>query len=196
MKNIFFLLVLAILVSGCAVTQREVYEQQEPEVIVVVNESAEEPVPPADEEPVISCEEWAQSLFPEQWVFQQDVSQDPKLTKNPLSLREGVWADGTTIGGLSSTMVEKGSEAGENINYYYARPIFISVQEYGYTYSRTVIDKEGNILGTNSFKINPVFKVIHDTVKNEENAFGHPIKVRYLSLVIKEPNTVDCVKAY
>lgn len=197
MRYIIILLVFLILINGCAVTQREVSEGPEP-IVFVLNESAEEEPEPVveEEEPIVSCEEWAESLFPEQWVFNQDVSQDPELTREVLGLRAGEWSDGSTIKGTSSTKIEKGSETGENINYYYTKPIFQGMKgdKYGFLYSDKVIDEEGNVLGENSFKIRPVFRVIHDTTKDELNAWDHPVKIRYLSLVIKEPGFVSCEK--
>ena len=146
----------------------------------------------AEEKP-LSCEEWAKTLFPEQWVFSQDVTDDPKLTGEILSLREGKWKDGAMIRGTSSTKIMLGSAKGENLNYYYAKPMYPGLEsKYGFTYSEEIIDNRGNIFGDNTFTIRPVFKVLADLVKNESNPWGYEIMMRHLSLLMVEPNFVSC----
>ena len=130
MNRLILFLVLLILITGCGVRyiQDTAPEPEEKEEIVeeepIEEEEVEEEI--VEEEPM-TCEEWAKSLFPVQWIFRQDVTNDPKLTRNPLLLIEGKWKDDTTIGGSSSTSVKKGAETGENINYYYTKPIFINI---------------------------------------------------------------------
>ncbi|MBW2991572.1 hypothetical protein KY348_07795 [Candidatus Woesearchaeota archaeon] len=200
MKPTILLIILLVLISACSQVEPEINEEPvvaaaeeehvQEEVVETVNETIEE------QEPVITCEEWAESLFPMQWVFNQEVTDDPGLTKEILGLREGTWKDDFMIKGTSSTKIEMGSKTGENINYYYTRPIFPGMKEdnYGFIYSKKIIDVQGNVLGENTFHIRPVFRIIYDTVKDEKNKWGDPIKVRYLSLVIVEPNFISCEK--
>ena len=200
MRAIILLMILALVLTACSQVEPEPPIEVETEQEVaeeVVEEEVEEEVveeEPVEEEPVITCEEWAEELFPVQWVFKQDVTNDPRYERNPLTLRDGKWQDNVTIGGTSSSKVAKGSETGENINDYYTKPIYITIQEFGYTYNKQVIDEEGNILGVDTFKIRPVFREIHDKVEDEENSYGDTIQIRYLSLVIKEPGFVSCDK--
>jgi hypothetical protein len=198
MKEVIFFLVLVIfifLISGCAITTPEITSQPNTIVEKSVENKSVQPV----EKPVVkelNCSDWARSLFPEQWVFQQDVTHNPVISGEVLSLRQGRWRDGSAIRGTSSTKIQPGSEKGENIHYYYTRPIFIAMEQdkYGYSYSEKVIDAQGNLLGENSFKIRPVFKVLFDTVKEEKDAYNNTISMRYLSLLIAEPNLLSCEK--
>jgi len=194
-KIMVLLLVLSILITSCSQLQEEIplYERTGGEAEEAGEEGQEEGVEEPEEQE-LSCEEWAESMFPSSWVFLQEVTQDPILTKEILGLREGTWSDGAMIRGTSSTKIQKGSEAGENINYYYSKPIFPGLDEekYGFLYSEKIIDDKGTVLGENSFKIRPVFKVFTDIVKDEENKWGDPIKIRYLTVTIVEPNIVSC----
>ena len=122
------------------------------------------------------------------------MTQDPKLTREVLSLREGSWKDGSGIRGISSAKIQLGSETGENVNYYYTKPIFITVKDYGFSYYKKVISSQGIVLGEDSFMINPVFKVMYDTVKEEKNPQNMTVKIRYLSLLIVSPNLVNCTR--
>ncbi|MBN2052380.1 hypothetical protein JW756_02655 [Candidatus Woesearchaeota archaeon] len=159
----------------------------------VTNESAE--IVPAPT-PKPSCEDWAKTLFPEQWVFKQDVTEDPKLTRAVLYLYQGVWKDKLTISGTSKTKIMLGSETGENIKYYYTKPIYVTSDQsqYGFSYYKKIIDEEGNVLGADYFKIRPVFKVLYDTSKDELNADNNTVKTRYLSLLMVEPNFMNCTR--
>jgi len=188
------LILLLILITGCLprppVTAPEPISQEktteQPTVDAAENKSMAE-------EKLLSCEDWARTLFPEQWVFNQEVTQDPKLTGEILGLREGKWKDGAMIRGTSSTKIMLGYEKGENLNYYYTKPMYPSLEhKYGFIYSEQVIDNKGNILGANAFTIRPAFKVLADLVKNESNPWGYEIKMRHLSLLLVEPNFLSC----
>ena len=201
------LVMILLFISGCASVrpgaESETLEEPVEEKEAPVAEGVVEEAEPAFEDEIVeeealvlTCEEWAASLFPVQWVFNQDVTQDPALTKEVLGLRQGEWKDGSTIKGTSYTSIKKGSETGENINYYYTKPIFIALpyEKHGFSFSEKVIDDKGTVLGENYFMIRPVFRVIHDAVEEEADRQGNPIKVRYLSLVVVEPNFVSCEK--
>ena len=190
MRALILLLVLMVVLIGCTTVRPGVDKEPrlEEEVIEEEVEAEEEVIEEEVEEPEPTCEEWAESLFPAQWVFNQDVSHDPKLTKEIIGLREGKWRDNSSIKRTSSTKIELGSGPGENRNYYYTRPIFPGMKEenYGFVYL------EGSLGVTNTFHIRPVFRVIRDTVKDERNERDDLIKVRYLSLRVQEPGFISC----
>ncbi|MBN2459241.1 hypothetical protein JXB28_03065 [Candidatus Woesearchaeota archaeon] len=188
----FIMMMAVFLLAGCD----KIEMQKEP--VVVVDDSFSAPVdePPVlqeQPEPVVSCEEWAISVFPEQWVYAQTVTNEVQLARESLVLIDGKWKDGSVIRGTSFTKVAKGSLQGENINYYYAKPMYPGLEEkYAYAYSEDVIDQQGTILGKNAFSIRPYFRVIADLTEDENNTQGYPVKTRYLSLVMVEPNMLSC----
>jgi len=194
MRWVILLLVLAIMISSCAppatvTPPSQLIPREEMPV-----ETQPEETPPAEK--VMNCTEWARSLFPDQWVFKQDVTEDPKLTREVLTMQEGRWKDGSFIRGLSSTKIEVGSQKGENMAYYYTRPIYVTVdqEKHGYSYAEQVINSQGVFLGENTFKIRPVFRVHYDLTKEEKDASNTTIKMRYLTLLIVEPNILSCNK--
>jgi len=193
------LLAFMVLLNGCMPQEQQNQplpgqEKRTAEVPAVNNTTPAPAKAPREEK--LSCEEWAASLYPEQWVFQQDVTQDPKLTREVLSLREGSWKDGSGIRGISSAKIQLGSETGENVNYYYTKPIFITIdaEKYGFSYYNKVVSQQGIVLGENSFRIRPVFKVLYDTVKDENNTQNITYRIRYLSLLIVSPNLENCTR--
>jgi len=192
MKWLILLFVLVIIISSCTPPEPAVPLAQTPEAEKLVETQPEET--PAEEK--MNCTEWARSLFPEQWVFKQDVTEDPALTREVLTMQEGRWKDGSVIRGLSSTKIELGSQKGENMAYYYTRPIFVAMdqEKQGYSYAETVIDSTGVFLGDDTFKIRPAFRVHYDLTKEEKDASNTTIKMRYLTLLIVEPNILSCDK--
>ena len=182
-------IILATLISGCAVQEEQPSQVTEKEI---PNEIPK-PVVPVKE---LNCTDWAKSLFPEQWVYKQEADQDPELTKELLVLSGATWRDGSTIRGTSTTKIQRGIEKGENVNYYYTKPIFVAMDQdkYGYAYSEKIMDGWGNVLAENSFKIRPVFEVMYDNVKEEQDYQNNTVHTRYLSLSIAEPIIISCEK--
>lgn len=187
---VFILIAALLLVVGCAIEKSEApIIRTEPTVQPAENE----PVVPELPKPELSCEDWAKSIFPDQWVYAQTVTHEAQLARENLVLRDAKWKDGADIRGTSFTKVSKGSLQGENINYYYSRPMYPGLEEkYGYSYSEDVIDSQGTILGRNAFTLRPYFRIIADLVEDENNTMGYAVKTRYLSLAMIEPNILSC----
>lgn len=199
MKCLFIFLMLAFLLTGCAMQLSEPEELSISPKTPSENKPAEGNQMPGEAgsgKAGLSCEEWAASMLPYIWVFSQDATQDPKLTREVISLRQGTWQDGSMIKGLSSTKVELGSKPGENTNYYYSRAIYLGMNQtqHGFTYSERAMNKDGVVLGYNTFKIQPVFRATYDTTLDEKDISNITIKVRYLGLAIVEPNIILCEK--
>lgn len=60
----------------------------------------------------------------------------------------------------------KGFEDGENINYYYYNDVDCNI-----TFSKQIVDEEGNILGTKKFDIRPVIKLSDKQIETSEGEF-------------------------
>ncbi len=72
------------------------------------------------------------------------------------------WKDGT-LNPLTTIMLieyKKGSKKGENINLYYPSHLY---KDGSLTYSKRVVDEQGNILGDNNFKVKLILKPIPDS---------------------------------
>jgi hypothetical protein len=187
---IFILIITLFMLASCAIEKdREPIIRNQPTVQPAENE----PAVPEQPKPELSCEDWVKSMFPEQWAYAQTATHEAQFTRENLVLQDAKWKDGSSIRGASFTKVAKGSLQGENINYYYSRPMYPGLEEkYGYSYSEDIIDPQGTILGKNAFTLRPYFRIIADLVKDENNTMGYAVKTRYLSLAMVEPNILSC----
>lgn len=107
-----------------------------------------------------TCEQKASKLVPENLTLYFDVTY--KLIKE-----DNNWNDGQII--VDSLDEEysvgflPGESSGQNVNYYYLEPASFLVSQPGLTYSQRIISNEGDILGTNSFRIVPVLDLLDET---------------------------------
>ena len=111
------------------------------------------------------CEEFAKTLFPKNinlmtaesyiyWRLEYKIVGEAKT-------KDAIWNDGTKIS--AETYFEKGSNPGENINYFYYRRIYEDDLD-GIRYGKTLIDSKGDIVGDFSFGILPTLKPSSDLI--------------------------------
>lgn len=78
--------------------------------------------------------------------------------------------DGSKIDKCKDFHYRKGTEKGENINYFYHFSFSAFFDETGsIPYSKSIIDSKGNILGDRKFNFNPVIEKIPGTEEHHES---------------------------
>ena len=95
-----------------------------------------------------NCEEWAKDLIPNYLL----ASEPEMWWRSDYDIEingPNVWRNDVSINQMG---IRKGVNMGENINYYYG--------DGSLTFSESVVDENGNILGSRDFSISPVLKLL------------------------------------
>ncbi len=85
-----------------------------------------------------------------------DEVKSPKITK---------WKDGTDFNNLR-IKYRQGANIGENTNFYYAESDSFSSDSTELGYNKRIVDKEGNIIGDNTFMILVTLRPIENTLQD------------------------------
>ncbi len=108
-----------------------------------------------------NCKEWAKDMTPKYWL-----SSNSYEDQEVMHWRDGSIIDYSEYGEITlRSCLRVGSLEGENINYlYYNEKSHGFMGTFGkcspISYSKKAISESGEVLGTNNFTINPIFKEV------------------------------------
>ena len=104
-------------------------------------------------DPYDKCKLWAQTMSPYKLTL---------IDRGDWAITELVWNNDVKASeaDILGIYYKAGSQTGQNVNYYYP---YSTYKDASIKYSRQVIDKDGTILGDNSFSVNLILKPIEGT---------------------------------